>query len=84
MTRFADAAPAEKSRLTRPITLNESLFGLEFDAAVRELPKPERDAFILTELRGLSAHEAAPYLGVTQPTVSTRRLTALQSLRDAL
>lgn len=47
-------------------------FRTGFDLALRALPEPERDAFILTDLRGLDQREAGDVLGTSQPTVHRR------------
>lgn len=67
-----------------PLSAATAEFRERFDAAVRQLPEPERDAFILTELRGLGDREAAPYLGVSHMTVHTRRKAATDMVRRAL
>ena len=67
----------------RNLTAEMDEFREEFDSAVRSLDGT-RDAFILTELRGLSTHEAAPILGVSQPTVAAQRRAALQEVQDLL
>jgi DNA-directed RNA polymerase specialized sigma24 family protein len=55
-----------------------------FDGALRELGEPERDAFILTDLRGLSEQAAGALVGVSQPTISRRRTAAITSIREEL
>lgn len=40
--------------------------------ALYELPAVQREAFILTELRGLTVREAAAHLGVSKTTVADR------------
>lgn len=62
-----------------PLDLDTLEFRRDFDAAVRALPEPERDAFILTELRGLSARAASGYLG-TSPDTAERRAGAAHTL----
>lgn len=74
-----DLVPAQQQHLTAEM----DEFRGEFDRAVRSLDGT-RDAFILTELRGLSTHEAAPILGVSQPTVAAQRRAALQEVQDLL
>jgi len=56
----------------------------EFDAAVRGLEESERDAYILTELRGLSQREAADVLGTSQPTVHRRAEAARHFIKGAI
>lgn len=55
-----------------------------FDNVIRGLPKPQRDAFILTELRGLTVREAAGVLGIGRSTLSDRDLAAREQLRKEL
>ncbi|MDE2101492.1 MAG: hypothetical protein KGL39_29875 [Patescibacteria group bacterium] len=56
-------------------TLNDSL---------RVLGQDERDAFILTELRGLTEREAANVLDSSQPTVHRRAEAARNYIRREL
>jgi len=56
----------------------------DFDQAVRDLPEEERDAYILTELRGLSQVAAADVLGVSQPTMSRRLDAARDFIREEI
>ena len=56
-------------------TLNDSL---------RVLGQEERDAFILTELRGLTEREAADVLDSSQPTVHRRAEAARNYIRREL
>lgn len=55
-------------------------FRAAHDDAVRALSPKQRDAYILTELRGLSTVEAASVLDVSQQAVSKRRTRALAAL----
>ncbi len=56
-------------------TLNDSL---------RQLDAEARDAFILTELRGLTEREAAGVLDMSQPTVHRRAEAARNYIREEL
>jgi RNA polymerase sigma factor (sigma-70 family) len=56
-------------------TLNDSLHRLDAQA---------RDAFILTELRGLTEREAADVLDTSQPTVHRRAEAARNYIREEL
>jgi RNA polymerase sigma factor (sigma-70 family) len=47
-------------------------FQQAFDLALRDLDADIRDAFILTELRGLTVRDAAGVLGVSHTTVARR------------
>lgn len=71
-------------RASRGITYEDHDFAQGFDAAVRDLDDVERDAFILTELRGLSDIEAAGVLGTSRPTVQRRREAARHNIREEL
>lgn len=58
------------------LTLADVEFRSDFDRALRALPAEERDALILTDLRGLNQREAADVLETSQPTVHRRAETA--------
>ena len=74
-------ADAIADRMTvRQPTLDDVLFQDEFDSAVRSLTPKQRDAFVLTELRGLSTVEAADVLGIQKPAVSKRVSRARESI----
>lgn len=59
-------------------------FQVGFDGAVRRLTPKQKDAYILTELRGLSAVEAGELLGINQSAVSKRIARARESIATAL
>ena len=65
-------------------TLDHSLFRADFDRAFRALPRPLAEAFTLTELRGLTARDAAAVLSLSQPTVTRRAVLARALLKGAL
>lgn len=67
-----------------PLTQDRHHFDVEFDAAVRSLTPKQREAFVLTELRGLSTVEAASTLSITDSAVRHRRLSARKSIANAL
>jgi DNA-directed RNA polymerase specialized sigma24 family protein len=50
-------------------TYEDALFTESFDSALRALPEPERGAFILTELRGLTVREASAHTDTPPTTV---------------
>lgn len=50
---------------------------------IRNLPQRQRDAFLLTELKGLSETEAAKSLEMSRSAISERRRIALTKLREA-
>lgn len=54
------------------------------DRAVRDLDPATRDAYIVTELRGLSSREAEPVLGVSHVTANARRAAATAEIRKEL
>lgn len=62
----------------------EPSFPDEFDEAVRGLGDPERDAFILTELRGLTVRETADVLDSSKSTVARRAEAATHSIREEI
>jgi RNA polymerase sigma factor (sigma-70 family) len=66
------------------LTFEDAEFRYDFDLAVRGLPENERDAFIVTELRGLSEREAADVLDTSQPTVHRRAEAARNQLREEI
>jgi RNA polymerase sigma factor (sigma-70 family) len=68
----------------RALTIEGAEFHADFDRAVRALPELERDAFILTELRGLDQREAAAVLGIHQSTVSRRHQAAVDAIREEI
>jgi RNA polymerase sigma factor (sigma-70 family) len=62
----------------------DAFFGDAFDQAVRDLDPDPRDAFILGELRGLPAREAAPILGTSFSTAARHRAAATTYIRKEL
>jgi len=60
---------------------DDNLFVTSFDMALRALPQEQREAFILTDLRGLTAREAAAELGIPKSTVADRIAQARDTLR---
>lgn len=65
-------------------TLDHALFRADFDRAFRALPTPLAEAFTVTELRGLTARDAAVVLSLSQPTVTRRATLARALLKGAL
>jgi RNA polymerase sigma-70 factor (ECF subfamily) len=65
-------------------TIEDVRFHADFDRAVRVLPEPERDAFILTDLRGLTQREAADVLDTSQMTTQRRAERARQTIREEI
>lgn len=70
---------AERMTVALP-TPEDVRFQDDFDSAVRSLTPKQRDAYILTDLRGLSTVEAADVLGIGQPAVSKRVSRARESI----
>jgi RNA polymerase sigma factor (sigma-70 family) len=66
------------------LTGEEWRFSTDFDAALRSLTSDERDAFILTELRGLTVRDAAPLLGTSHMTVHRRAESARSQIREEI
>jgi RNA polymerase sigma-70 factor (ECF subfamily) len=67
-----------------PLSIEDVEFRCDFDRAVRELPEDAREAFILTELRGLTVREAAPIIGVHLDTVARRAEAARARIRSSI
>jgi DNA-directed RNA polymerase specialized sigma24 family protein len=59
-------------------------FPHEFNEALRALPDEQRDAFILTELRGLTVREAASELGVSKSALARHSEAATTALKKEL
>jgi RNA polymerase sigma factor (sigma-70 family) len=74
----------DKFAQQRTRTYEDATFAQDFDAALRGLEEPERDVFILTDLRGLSQRAAGAVLGVSQPTVQARADAARALIREEL
>ena len=67
-----------------PDTQDRYDFREAFDDALRALPRDERDAYILTELRGLSAREAEGVLGTSYRTIHRRAESARLQVREEI
>ena len=83
----ADLAYAEDKRTVLSVpyaTIEDVEFRTDFDRALRGLESDVRDAFILTDIRGLGIEEAASHLGIDHTTVSRRRELARAQLRREL
>lgn len=65
-------------------TYDDIEFQAGFDAALRALPDDERQAFILTGLRGLTVREAAGVLASNKDTVARQAEAARTSIRREL
>lgn len=68
----------------QPLSFEDAEFHADFDTVLRELEEPERDAFILTELRGLTVREAADVLDTSKDTVHRRAERARLTVREEL
>ena len=66
------------------VTLEDAEFRADFDHALRELPPQERDAFILTELRGLTVREASSHLDLGKTRTADLAEAARLKIRAAL
>lgn len=64
------------------LTLADVEFRADFDRALRALPAEERDAVILTDLRGLTVREASGVLDTSYVTVHRRAETARTFLKQ--
>lgn len=80
------AEPTKRAEMLWPheLTIEDAEFRVDFDRAVRGLPKDERDAFILGELRGLASREAGEILGVSHREVQLRQESARARIKHAL
>lgn len=67
-----------------PWSVERAEFTDSFNHAVVQLDTGDREAFVLTELRGLPQREAAALLGVNQSTVSRRAERARQQIREEI
>ena len=56
----------------------------QIEAAIEQLPRKFREAFLLCEIQGLSYEDAASILGCPVKTVSTRLFRARQRFRAAM
>jgi RNA polymerase sigma factor (sigma-70 family) len=68
----------------QPLTIEQVEFRADFDMAVRGLAEEDRQAFLLTEVRGLTQTEAAQILHVDQTTVSRRSERARAQIKEAI
>lgn len=63
------------------ITADDVLFTTSFNLALENLPLDQREAFILIDLRGMTAREAADFLSLPKSTVADRLAAARTTLR---
>jgi len=68
----------------RALTPDDIEFQEAFDLALRSLDEPERNAFILTELRGLTVRDTGSLLGISPSTVSRHARAAQALIREEL
>jgi DNA-directed RNA polymerase specialized sigma24 family protein len=67
------------------MTIEDVEFQVDHDRAVRALPAPMRDSYILAELRGLTTREAAEILGDRDHSTVVRQANAARGrIRAAL
>lgn len=67
----------------------EELYGKQeilrmIEAAIQSLPEIYREAFVLRDVEGLKAEEAADVLGITVPALKSRLLRARLMMRESL
>jgi RNA polymerase sigma-70 factor (ECF subfamily) len=74
----------EELAVQRAHTADREEFTAAFDSALRALPGDERDAFILTDLRGLSVREAEGVLDTSYRTIHRRADSARLTLREEI
>lgn len=79
-----DVAELVELGYATPLSQSLASFPSAFDAAVRGLEGPERDAYILTELRGLTLREAADVLDTSHITVHRRAEVARHIVREEI
>ena len=75
-------APSDAVTPARRLELDESMQALE--AALRELPNRQRQAFLLRNLEGMDVAEVAATMGCSQGSVKTHHFRALRALRARL
>jgi RNA polymerase sigma-70 factor (ECF subfamily) len=81
--RLLHACDAERARDPEQQT-GERELGRLLEVAIEALPAPFRTAYVLRELEGMPAGDAAECLGVEEATVKTRVHRAKRLLREAL
>ncbi|MCC3152953.1 RNA polymerase sigma factor [Hymenobacter sp. BT770] len=81
----AEDAPDQRTAATTPLQnlLNEELREA-LEAAVESLPEMYRSVFVLREVEGMSVHETADALHLTEANVKVRLLRARERLRNQL
>jgi RNA polymerase sigma-70 factor (ECF subfamily) len=90
MARRLDERPAaaelHEALVPTPVSSNSTLTpsARRMLAAISDLPEPEREAFDLVRIQGLTQAEAADVLGVSAATVNRRLNRGLQLLLEAL
>lgn len=68
----------------RPLTAERGMFVTDFNEALRALPEDQAQAFILTEIRGLSQREAGEILEVSAMAINRRAEAARRTLAREL
>jgi RNA polymerase sigma-70 factor (ECF subfamily) len=90
MARRLDERPAaaelQEALVPTPVSSDSTLTpgARRMLAAISDLPEPEREAFDLVRIQGLTQAEAADVLGVSAATVNRRLNRGLQLLLEAL
>lgn len=71
--------------ISEPLTYEQVEFRADFDAAVRDLPvELDRQAFLLTTVRGLTYMEAAEVLDIDHMSVHRHAERARNQIKEAL
>jgi RNA polymerase sigma-70 factor, ECF subfamily len=75
-------APSEETAPSRRLELDEAMTALE--SALHELPRRQRQAFLLRNLEGMDVSQVAATMGCSEGSVKTHHFRALKALRARL
>jgi RNA polymerase sigma-70 factor (ECF subfamily) len=75
-------APSEEIAPSRRLELDEAMTALE--SALHELPRRQRQAFLLRNLEGMDVSQVAATMGCSEGSVKTHHFRALKALRARL
>lgn len=85
MVALDERREAELLLIHEPLTFEQVEFRASFDQAVRDLPvELDRQAFLLTAVRGLSLREAAEILDIDHTSVFRHAERAREQIKEAL